>query len=148
STMMREWFGRLHRNSTAVSPRPRSSFKPAVQELEERAVPTGFAFVGNASQLASAITAADQGGSNPNIILLTNNIALTQALPTITGSMTIIGNGHTLGSASPTSGQLGFSVLDIVGPSTGGALPTVALESMTIQGGSAVNGGGVYAADA
>jgi hypothetical protein len=157
--MMREWFGWLCRNSAASSAitakrsherhtLPKSNVRPGVLQLEDRLVPSGFAFVGNESQLASAITAANQGGNNPTIIDLTSNIALTQALPTITGSMSIWGNGHTLGSAPGASGRLGFGVLDIEGTPGAGTIPTVALSGLTIEGGSACNGGGVYASNA
>lgn len=155
--MVREWLGWLRGNSPAGpagtdrcrpvrGARPRSTFTPSVLQLEDRVVPSGFAFVSNEAQLASAITAANQGGANPTIIELTNNIALTTPLPTLTGSMSIEGMGHTLGSASGASGSLGFGVLNIAGAP--GAVPTIALTDLILQGGTACNGGGVYAANA
>jgi hypothetical protein len=57
-SVLKKWFG--GRNSTRSTPRSRPSFRPTVETLEERAVPTAFYWLGNYTPAGYAYRAGTQ----------------------------------------------------------------------------------------
>jgi hypothetical protein len=134
-------------------------FRPRLEALEDRALPSTY-YAATASQLIADISAANKAGGANTIVLTaptTSPYVLTAVdnstdgptgLPVISkkDSLTIVGNGDTI-ERSTASGTPAFRLLDVAG---GGSLT---LENLTLQNGQAqaaratgysADGGAIY----
>ncbi len=141
--------GLKRRNS--VSPRP--SFRPSLEELEERTVPTVYTVgAGDVATLISDISAANLAGGSNTINLTQSTYDLTainnfwygpNGLPPITSNLTIHGNGATIQRDSTAPDFRLFYVSGGMELSAGSlTMDNVTLQGGLAQGGSSKGGGG------
>jgi hypothetical protein len=138
-----------------LTPR-RRGLRLAVEQLENRLVPSSFS-AANVSDLIADINAANRAGGTNTITLTapTNSPYILTAidnttdgatgLPVIAANdnLTILGNGDTVARSTAT-GTPAFRLLDVAG------LASLTLQNLTLQGGLALGygvsaeGGGIY----
>jgi hypothetical protein len=123
------------RRRTQMSPRQRDSFRPLLEILEARNLLS--APVSTTDGLVAAITTANSSGGATTITLASdttfdftsanNSTNGANALPVITGNITIAGSGATI----ERTGSTAFRLFDVA---SGGSLT---LQDLTLQGGEA-----------
>ena len=148
SSQLRNW-RRLALSGRRSSPRRRRpDYGPPVEALECRTLLTAYA-AATAAQLVADINAANKSGGTNTITLtapttspyiLTNTPDGANGLPVISrkDNLTIVGNGNTI-ERSTAAGTPAFRLFDVAGK--GGSLT---LENVTLQNGTADNGGAIY----
>jgi hypothetical protein len=156
TSRLRQWISRSRRNARPLTRRPRVQLR--LESLEERALPAVLnVAAGNTAGLIAAIQTANADGQHDVIHLASgstydfttsnNNVNGGNALPVITGSFTIEGNGATIerGSAvhfGVTGGLPAFRLADIASSAN------VTFDNLTLQGGLVTGmlaqGGGIF----
>jgi hypothetical protein len=149
------WFSSL-RNRNRGGQINRRVTRPALEQLEDRLVPSNYT-AGSVTQLIADINAANQAGGMNTITLTaptTTPYVLTAVDNTTNGAnglpviakkdqLTIIGNGDTI-ERSSVSGTPAFRLFDVA------AKGSLTLENLTVQGGlafgsgSAAEGGAIF----
>jgi hypothetical protein len=150
------FFSWLQNRKSTGSPRGRGQhrralrrFRPQLEVLEGRALPSTY-FAATAADLIADIKAANTGGGSNTIVLTaptTSPFVLTAVnntkdgptgLPMIKKSVTIVGNGDTI-ERSTAAGTPAFRLFDVL---SGGSLT---LQNLTLQNGFGYgDGGAVY----
>jgi hypothetical protein len=128
------------RRPQAKPPALRRPFRPRLEQLEDRALPSSYT-AATAADLSADINAANHAGGTNTITLTapsTSPYLVSGLVIARNDTLTIVGNGHTLDASH--AGRL-FSVI------SGAALT---LENLTLQNGmtsgsgAAAEGGGIY----
>ncbi len=136
---MMQWIRRrLNAMKKPIQSKRKPNFRPGLESLADRLVPATFT-VNNASQLTSAVVAANANGPGLDTINLNPGYYLLTAELGITSNISFHGTG-----TSPTKvvidGQNAVRDFNV----TANAL-TVSWSNLTITGGNASDGGGVLA---
>jgi hypothetical protein len=122
-----------------TSRRANTTFRPRVEVLEGRDVPSTF-YAATASDLIADINAANKGGGANTVVLTaptTSPYDLTTGLPTIKKNVTIVGNGDTV-ERSTAAGTPEFRLFAVA---SGGSLT---LQNLTLQNGYYNQGGAIH----
>jgi predicted outer membrane repeat protein len=147
-----------HGRRILSSPRPRSTFRPRLEALEDRMLPSTYN-AATTRDLIADINAANTGGGTNTIVLtaptsspyvltkVDNKADGANGLPVIAGkqsdNLTIVGNGDTI-ERSTASNTRSFRLFDV------GSGSSLTVENVTLQGGlasgsgAAADGGAIY----
>src|SRR5262249_24905155 len=124
-------------NPNRPAPRRGHSPRPTVEVLEDRVVLDGTFVVPNtnAASLDQAIRQAELAGGGSVVYApgVTGSVDLSEALPTLTGNLTIQGPGAN--ALTVRGGQAGFTIFTVASGAT------VKISGLTITGGKAADGG-------
>ncbi len=144
---LRYWIRKLFVRKPRTIRKEPIRIRPRLEALEDRTLLSGDLFT--TGDLIAAIQNANTSGSATTLYLASNNAifdftsaynSTPNALPIITGNITIVGNGQTI----ERTGGPAFRLFDVA---SGGSLT---LENMTLTGGlaqgsgSAADGGAIY----
>ncbi len=139
--------------------RPRPTFRPRLEALEDRSLPSTFTLMvnpavdnaGAVAELKADIAAANANGQTNTLNLFAGGVyTLTtvdnylygpDGLPPVASALTVNGQGATI-ERSPASGTPAFRLFYVSGGFSGVPAGNLTLENLTLQGGFARGGDG------